>query len=145
MSRLISGSMTHSLLFTICSPTPTSTGASTIHHFRNVIRTTTISMKTLCLEIGAGNKQLVLLTKYFILLINNFNVGCNCWEKNYSQINTHSNNSQEWQNNSDEPTYSVQLYVYPLIFAFLVSPVQCWTTAMCSINDHVTHPPMQHM
>ena len=90
------GSTTHSPSFIICFPTLTLIGASTIHHFKNAIRTTTISMKTLCLETGARNRQYVWLIKIFIMLT--YNIECDCWEANGSLIDTHSNYHWEWQN-----------------------------------------------
>ena len=90
-----SGSTTPSWSYTIFSPTPTSMGYLTILHFKSMIRRTTIGMKTLCLETGAGNWQYVIFTNYFILLTSDLFIGYDCEGQVHSWINTCS--CHPWQ------------------------------------------------
>ena len=77
-------------LMVLHNPTPTSMGYSTIFHFKSTIRRTTIGMKTLCLETGAGNRQYVISTNYFVLLTSDLFIGYDCEGQVHSWIDAHS-------------------------------------------------------
>ena len=87
---LLSGSATPSWSYTIFSPTPTLMGYLTIFHFKSAIRRTTIGMKTLCLETGAGNRRYVVSANYFVLLTSDLFIGYDCKGQVHSWIDTHS-------------------------------------------------------
>ena len=95
LRTLPSGSATPSWSYTIFSPTLTSTGYLTILHFKSTIRRTTIGMKTLCLETGAGNRRYVVSTNYFVLLTSDLFIGYDCEGQVHSWIDAHS--CHPWQ------------------------------------------------